>query len=228
MPTVTVRTASSSPARKPTHPRLTLATAKLRLELPFAPVEGPLTGLGDRWEEVDRQGLRAPLLVRKGPQLAKLALDANIVNTRRPDDSVELYLYVLALMARGGDPVHVTNYGSLVGNAWRITGYDVAPYRRQPGTNAITGANVSLELTVASDLRIVIARNRPAVAGSTPSSPTSTAAYKFVTVQPGETATTLAIRYYGTAGAVPFLLELNDLRDPRQITAGKVIKVPNR
>lgn len=237
---VTVRTAAK-PATPGGHPRLVLATAAgVRVELPHAPVEAELGPLSHRWEEVDRQGRRAPLLIDAGPQLAKLTLEAAIVNTRRPDDSVELYIYALTVLARGTDPVYVANYGTLVGNAWRITNLVVAPFRRQPGTNAITAANVTLELTAASDLRIVLARaqhvvNGALVSGGTPivAGNPDAVAYKLITV-PGlgllglaaPTASSLALTYYGTTAAVPLLLKLNGLRDPRQIRAGMVLKVP--
>lgn len=234
MPTVAVTTAASPSSSSKAHPKLTLATAKgARVVLPFAPVEAALTGIGHRWEEVERQGLRAPLLVHAGPQLARHPLEVNITNTRRPDDSIELYLYALAVLARGTDPVWVSNYGTLVGNAWRITDLAWTPYRRQPGTNAITGAMVDIELTAANDLKVVLARSKTLGANNqliaqgnditlgTPGAVT----YKLITVL-NESAAALAVRYYGSSSAIPKLLALNGFRDPRQIKPGVILKVP--
>ena len=222
--TVTVRTTAKPAAAGGRHPKLVLANSKgQRVEVPHAPIEGALSKLGAAWEEVARQGNRAPLLIHAGPQLATTSLELDLVDTRHPDRSVELYIFALTILARSDSPVWISNYGNLVGNAWRITDLSAVPYRREHGTNAIAAAMVTLELTAASDLRIVVARNRPAVAGTTTGPAYTVRTY---TIVAGDTPASLALRFYGSADAIAYLLELNNLRDPRQLVAGLTIKVP--
>lgn len=220
MATLNLRTPAV--ARPPVRwrPKLTLVDdAGTRIVLPFAPTDAPLTDLAPRWEEVARSGQRAPLLVLGGPNLTKLAFDATITDTRNPVASAELYVYALTSMARAARRVYLRNFGILVGNAWRITGFDAAPFRRTTD-NAIAGFTASLTLTAAVD---AVVRVGPLTGGARS---TVKPAGKTVTVRTGDTPASLAYRALGDTDAGTELLDANGIRDTAALVVGRVLKVP--
>lgn len=205
------------------HPKLVLYTDHgARVVLPFAPIETPLRGLADTWVEIPRAGGRRPLLVRAGPQLPTLDLEATIVNTRTPTQNAELYLYVLNMIARSGHRVYLRNLGVFGAGPWRIVDLSATPFRRQPNTNAITGFTATLSLKAASDVHVNVT---PLTGGARTSRTTAAAAPTSVTVAAGETSASVAYRATGTTDATA-LLEANGIRDPRTLTAGTVLTVP--
>lgn len=215
----TVRTKVVDPT--PVHPKLTLVDdLGTRVVLPHAPIDAPLGNLGPTWEEVARDGDRPPLLVRTGPNLATLGLECTIVDSRRPDASMELYAFALTSMARQGRRVFVRNYGILVGNPWRIVSFDVSPFRREPGTNAIAGFTASIALKAASDAVVKVGSITGGAQAAAPP-PART-----VNVLHGETPEALAYRALGATSAVAELLDANGIRDPRLLTPGTTLKVP--
>ena len=220
----TVRLLRSAIPRTPwrPHPKAQLVDeAGNRLVLPFAPVGGTLAGLGPEWTQVARDGGRTPLLVLAAKRLAVLTLAAQLADTRNPDASQEGVVYVATAMARQARRVTLTNYGILVGNAWRITDLSLDVERRQPGTNAVTAGILTVELTAASDAVVRV--------GSTSGgakAPTKPAA-RTITAKAGETPAALATRALGDPNRVVDLLEANGLRDPRRITAGTILTVPD-
>ena len=94
------------------------------------------------------------------------------------------------------------------------------PERRQRGTNAITAATVTLELTAASD---AVVRVGAATGGATTAQRPVVAT---VTVRPDDTATSLAYRALGDPNRALELLDANGIRDPRRLTPGAVLIVP--
>jgi hypothetical protein len=221
MTTTLVRlTTSTAPPPSSGRPKLTLVDDHgTRVVLPFAPVDGPLTNLAPRWEEVARSGQRPPLLVLAGPNLTRLDLEATVTNTRNPTASAELYVYALTVLARQARRVFLRNYGILVGNPWRITGFGATPFRRT-ADNAIAGFTASLSLTAAVD---PVVRVGPVSGGARAITPP---AARTVTVRAGETSAALAYRALGDTSAATALLDANGIRDARSLTAGMVLKVP--
>lgn len=206
------------------HPKLELVGDNgARVTLPFAPL-GSIDGLGDEWVQVARDGGRPPILVHRGPQLATLTLDCTFADTRDPQASQEGLIFAVTVLARQARRVTLSSYGVLVGNAWRITGLNAAPSRRQHGTNAITAAGVTIELTAASD---AVVRVGSTTGGSkTSADSATTSARRTVTANAGDTLAELATRALGDPNRGGELLDANGLRDPRSITPGQVLTVP--
>lgn len=222
MTTVSLVRAVTAPTTGRAHPKAQLVDeAGNRLVLPFAPVGATLANLGPEWTEVARDGGRTPLLVLAAKRLATLTLAATIADTRNPDTSQEAVVYVATTMARQARRVTLTNYGVLVGNAWRITDLSLDVERRQPGTNAVTAGTLTIELKAASDAVVRVgAASGGARTATKPSART-------VTVKAGETAAALAWRSLGDPNRVVDLLEANGLRDARRLTPGRVLIVPD-
>lgn len=228
MTTTTIRTAATIPPSLITRKLTLLSDTGARVVLPFAPVDGTIGGLAANWQEVARDGKRPPLLIFTGAQLGTLDLEATIADTRNPLASVEHYLKSLRSLAGSSRRLWLLNYGTLVAGPWQIVDLSAAPFARQPGTNTITGFTATLSLKASSNtwaapapaevyLNIAATLRDSAGGGVRP---------RTVTVGPTEHPSQLAARTLGTPGALGAILDANDLRDPRKILPGAVLRLP--
>lgn len=198
------------------------------------------SGLAAEWEEVGRAQAR-PSLELVGPGLTRLAIEAVFDGHRNPGDggrprSVEADLGRLRVMARppSYDRSVVLAYGDhesflSSSGSWAITSLDVTSLRRRDDDNAITRAEVSLELTEWSP------GPRPAQPG-TPSAvpvgpvlsvgqPVAVAVRRY-TVRAGDTLYAIAQAIYGSTARWRDIAKANGIRDLRDLVPGTVLTIP--
>lgn len=198
-----------------------------RLNLPFAPTGGTVTGLAPQWEEVARDGGRAPLLIRAGDSLRRTSLPVRLVNPRDPLASVDDYIARLEWYAALGRRVAVWHQGRLLGGraVWRIVDLEVDVLRRRPGTGTPCDAVANIGLARASDP----VANVGATSGGARAVPVAATAGtrgRTITVTPTDTAYGIAYRTLGDGRLATALLDANGVRDARRLTAGQVLTIP--
>jgi LysM repeat protein len=219
----------------------------------FIPITSPevdYTQLSDSWVEVARPG-RSPFLVRQGGRLSKVKLTATFVSQASAGkgagdvgQSVEQDLETFINMARSRRdqngvlafpaPVALT-YGPIDSSKWltdtghwQITDLSIHSVQREPITNAITQATMTIELTENSDppgTPMLDSRGAFPQPGSAPPIPKSPGSV--VTVQHGDTLYSIAIRVYGAPEpGWRTLAAANGIKDPRSISVGQALLIP--
>lgn len=209
-------------------------TVKLGAELLTLPLTSPQvehTDLAADWVQVSRGGQR-PLVRKAGPRLRQMRFDAVFKNGGRP---VEGGLRLLDRFANADQPLAVA-YGPLEGGMWRLTDVRIRSTRRQPGSNAITEAEVTLtflehvpdEYTRPLSARPATTAPAPRAATPTPVAAKAPAksAPKTHLVQRGDTLSKIAVKYYGDANRYPEIARANGIRNPNLIKAGQRLKIP--
>lgn len=149
MPAVLVPLKLAAPRKAPTQPRVAFVSEKgRRVEIPYGPEGGDISGFGWDWTPQPRPG-RKPLLSRGGQRLRQATYTVSVVY--RDKRSVENDLTALADLAAIGDRVRFSA-GPAEGRAfYRLSLDTVSVQERQPGTNARTRALVTFTLTEAVD-----------------------------------------------------------------------------
>jgi LysM repeat protein len=230
--TVTTETTVIGVPSAATHPAaITIATTDKRLKVVALPGPNDPTITEGRggWSEVARPR-RIAISEWTGPALHKahveLLLDAWAVG-----GTVDAQIAIIDQMAprspQSEPPIiTVVGYPSIPNNLqWSIQSVSPADQLRRPDgrTTRITLVLELLEYRV-SDL--VVVRPSPAKASvarnSTPTPSTATT----VTVKAGDTLSSIAARYLGSAAKWSSIASLNGIRDPNRLTIGQVLKLP--
>lgn len=147
---ITSPTTGTPPATSTAHPHAKIITDNGKaLTMHYAPREADLGGWSATFDSMPRPG-RRPLLVRT----ADRSLTANITFMLAHQDhrhDIERDLAVLKSIGAWGARVTLVNMSPQEAGPWRITDMSVAGQLRQPGTNRITRAIVTLTLAEVSD-----------------------------------------------------------------------------
>lgn len=235
----------------PTVPAAQLRRApKVTISRPgYATVTLPITDprveasdLAANWAEQARPGT-SPLLGLAGGKLAKRRLSVlvdedvldrmaagtgDVFTNLNPGNLAEACLAALVDLARPVGPPVIVAYSNLEAGAWRITDLSYNTTRRDAGDNRVLAAEVSIQLTEASDPPpIAIAPAAPPpVAAAAPTPPTTQADARRYTVKAGDTLFVIAQRSYGNGNVWQKIAQANSIRDPRKIRVGQVLTLP--
>lgn len=205
--------------------------------IPYAPVEVNHNSLAASWSEVNRPGLPNALLYSNQP-LPKLAFNLFIVDKviRMEASRIEGGTYqtatdllnLLRRYAEAGTKMRLA-YSTMESGAWRITDMSFNSLLRDPVTDEITRAELSIELTRVSDITAGIGPvsggvQQPAVPSAPlPTPPATTRYYKVVK---GDTLWAISIKFYKTGFRWREIADTNGVTDPRKLQVGKVLRIP--
>lgn len=210
--------------------------------IPFSPSAISHDNIAAEWAKVNRPG-RLPTLVYLNEQLPTMSFNLFVTDKKirrltggAPGDfwalsqsqvveSAMSTISTLRTYARLGTRLRVT-YGALESGVWRITNYSVDSERRDPNTNEITSAAVSVEMTRVSD---VIVGLGPVTGGVQPppsTTPPASAPARSYTVKSGDTLWSISIKYYGTGSKWTKIADANGIKDPKSLKVGKVLRIP--
>lgn len=196
------------------------------------------------WVETPRP-FKKSLLLPRGVKLSTMKMTVQVVGANPDDvDGCELILQRLALMStvpQPGNPL-VVSYGRWESShalcwtgGWRLTAFTITSQKRQPVTNSILWAEVSLTFTEASDVPLpagLLSRTAvppaptpaPAAPGAAPG--TKPAAGRTYTVRTGDTLWGISVRFYGSGARWTAIAQANGIADPRSLHPGQVLKIP--
>jgi LysM repeat protein len=204
--------------------------------LPITNPSATYANLEGNWTEVTRPGLK-PLNVKVGLKLHTVAITSTIVGAdsgpRDPGNSVEPILAALIGLANGDGtyPVAFT-WGSLDSGTvmtetghWRVDSLSIASVTRQPVTNNMSQATVTLTLKEVSD---PVAN--PNVQSTDPTSGTGSgtkpaANVSSYIVKQGDTLYSIAQQIYGTSSDWVLLGYENNIDNPTDIYPGEKLTV---
>jgi hypothetical protein len=209
-------------------------TVKLGAELLTLPLTSPQVEHSDiaaDWTQIPRPG-QMPLVRNGGPRLRQMRFDTVFKANGRP---VEGGLRLLGRFSNAEQPLAVA-YGPLEAGLWRLVNVRLRSTRRQPGTNAITEADVTLTfLEHVRDGYLGPTAARPGTArpkapsGGSAAPPSKQAAPtppRIHIVQRGDTLSKIAAKFYGDAGRYPEIAKANGIRNPNRIKPGQRLKIP--
>lgn len=213
---------------RPRHPKAFLATdTGVKLVLPYAPREVEHSGLSDEWATIERPG-RKPLVVRAADGLAVMSFEVLFARADHTD-SVEDLIATLRTIAASSARVTVS-LGPSERGVWRLSSVTVRSQLRQPMTNAITRATVSLSFTEAVDSVTKVGPVSGGYAKPKPKPATKAATRRpgprYYLMRKGDTLWALATRYYGNPYKWPVIAKASGIRNPRTIPIGKRITIP--
>lgn len=221
----------SDPARRPSsghHPRVELVQEgpdPKRVRLPIAPNELDNDGLAPDYEQTGTSPGGLPRLVRSKENLHTIRVAARLVwrDEQWPPEEV---LYVLRAMARETRRVRVA-YGPSEQGWFRIGNLGWQVTVRAEG-NAVGEAVATFDLVRAwhPDPAYAPPADRAVAPPAAPAPAAQPAKVRTVTVTAGDTAASLSTRVYGTPDRGNTLLDFNGVQDPRNLTAGLILKVP--
>lgn len=208
---------------------------KYKFGAPFAPKNIEYGGFGKTWAQIPRDG-RSPLLVPQDNKLPTLSFTL-VVARPDPDYNATSGLDVLKNIANSSSHVSIT-YGGVFdsGRVWRMTGLTFRSVQRHPVTSHITHAEVDLEFTAANN---VLLSTGPLKGGKKPAAPkppapkkpvakkptTTTKKAKTYTIKTGDTLISIAGKVYGDTSKWRDLAIKNDIKNPRKLPIGKVLKL---
>lgn len=210
------------------------------------PITSPEVEAGDLaadWAPLPRGGDALPLLGLRGRRLETRrltavvdedALDvmvwgfaANQVAPGYPGRITPIVLDELARLAMPGPPVLVA-YSDLTAGLWRITSLTWRTTKLAPTDNHPIRADVSIELTRASDPPPVTrtpAAPPPAPPPSTAPPPPADGARTY-TVRADDTLWGIAAGTYGNGNLWRRIADANHIRDPRTLRPGQILTLP--
>lgn len=249
MPAVTFTLqAAASPQRVQAELTVMNMTPKpVAIVLPITNPEASFKNLEGDWQQIPRPG-RKPVLSKVGRKLSTLDLKVTIAapdgGRLDPSGTVENVLQLLttaAILDSRATPIALTwgqfDTSSNVTQAgyWHIESMEIDSQLRQPGTNNITRAELSLTLVEASDPPN--AKNSSMPAWTQPPAPPAAIAadnqqrigIREWTVQAGDTAYSIAQAVYGyPEPGWRWILDANGITIPSQLAVGQALIVPYR
>lgn len=201
------------------------------IRVPFAPSEMTLESLTPSWSVIERPG-KTELLVYERDQLPQVTFTIFIAaedQAANPLGSVEQWITDFRKHLGGRQRWRFT-YGTQVNKDWwRFTDASIKTQLRSPETNDIVVATADIQLTKASEITI---KTGPVTGGLAPqpptTSPTGAATYATYTIKSSaDTLWNLAVRFLGSGTRWIDIAALNNIKDPRTLRIGQVIKIPN-
>lgn len=198
-------------------------SGKLSLALPFAPREVEYGGIPLEWATAERSGTK-PLLLFKGANLQTLAFSFMITDRRDLYRAQTSQLDALRDIAQTMERIFVRYSGAERG-LYRITELSVSSELREPTTNEITRAMVSITLTESSDPAPAVGPvSKPA-----PPPPPPPVARTYVVVR-GDCLWNIARKFYGPANGAswPRIFDANrsQIKNPNLIYPGQRFVIP--
>jgi nucleoid-associated protein YgaU len=243
MPAVTLTLpavpAGAAPAGRVQAELTVIGTPDTVIVLPITDPEASFKGLAPAWEQIPRPG-RKPILVRAGQTLTTLDLKVTVAapdgGRLDPDGTVESVLELLTFMASTdseSQPIALTwgGFDSSPGvtstGLWHLQDIEINSELRQPGTNNVTRAEVTLTLVEASDPPSAAGNSNPGWAKPpAPPAPVPSSTTAWI-VQAGDTAYSIAAAVYGSPEpGWRTLLAANGITNPTALSAGTVLTIP--
>lgn len=211
--------AGANPAK---HKHAVLRCGDTRIVLPVTSPKVDHSALAANWQQVERPGEK-PLLGVAGQQLHVARVDVLIA--RKDGSAVEDILVNLLNMSREStNVVTMHHYGYLEAGPWRMTDFTISSEMRLLGTNQITRARATLTLTEAVPEPGPRATKKKSQASKADDHNKSRP--KTYTVKAGDTLSGIAARFYGDANDWHKIAKANNIRDPRKLRIGQVLKLP--
>ncbi len=142
------------PQTMPGHRRMSISagplrSSRLKVTVPYAPVEGTQTGNAPQYAEVKRPGLPS-LVLRSNESLYRQSFDLILAHPDPQNTSCNRVYTTLRSIAQDPKPTYITN-GPGSSFPWRITEMSARITARQLGTNLATRMIVSISMTQAID-----------------------------------------------------------------------------
>lgn len=208
------------------------------LSLPLAPTDMDHSGMARAYDQLERVGLK-PILSKGSPGLRVYAFTL-ILASRHPghggfDTSrpVVNELVTLQKFAESGERLQWTNFGRVERGFFRMTNLAFRYAQRKPGSNEVTVAEATIELTEASDVKIRIGPVSGGAVSTPPKPPTQAGsgapvqqAGKTYTVVSGDTLWKIAQREYGNGAKYTVIADANGITNPNLIHVGQVLTIP--
>jgi nucleoid-associated protein YgaU len=212
--------------------------------LPITDPAASFKGLEADWEQVTRPG-RKPILARVGEKLTTLDLKVTVAapdgGRLDPGGTVEATLTKLVSMA-GNDtaamPVALT-WGAFDTSAnvtqtgrWHFQSFEIDSETRQPGTNNISRADLTITLVEASDAptassSALPAWTKPPAAPAGISTARPAGSITVWTVSQGDTVYKIAAAVYGNPEpGWRTILDANNITNTGQLTPGLILTIP--
>lgn len=202
---------------------ITTLSGSLAVEVPYAPKEATYAGLGPTYQTIDRPG-RRPYISRQYESSPAYTYTFNVTYTD-PTISIEPIIQTLYQIINSHEAT-VIKFGLWEANMWYVTDFSIATKERQPGTNFVTRADVSMTFTQVPDVNGL----GPASGGtqiiSTLNSVTSHQTPRFYVVKAGDTLTGIATSILHNTALWTSIAVLNGIRDPLSIQPGQTLVLP--
>jgi LysM repeat protein len=198
-------------------------TSNIVLAVPYAPREVSYEDWENNWVQAERSG-RPPLLLYKSPKLKLMKFSLRLASPNRLTPMTAI-LATLRQLAATKERVLI-RYGPTEAGLWRLTGCTLNSAQRDPDTNEITDAVVSLELTAASDAAPAVGPVKPPPKPpAPPKKPTTKRTY---TVVRGDSLWKIAQRFYGRGALWPRIYDANRrlIKNPHWIYPGQRFVIP--
>lgn len=215
------------------------------LSIPYAPQNVSHTDMVVDYVTVPRPGL-IENVVFSNVQRPKMSMDLKVYDKKvvATTNGSETLLRALSViqaiqsMARKGTRVRIA-YGALESGLWYITNLQVRTTKRDPLTDEIIGADVTLDC-LRGDSAIsgtgtgpvsggVKSPSKPPPAAATPSNPTKSPAKpsaRYHRVKSGDTLYAISIKFYGAGSKWTRIADANRIKDPRKLKIGLNLRIP--
>lgn len=221
MPHVQVTIVAAANPKK--HKHAVLRCGDRRIVLPVTSPKVDHSGFAANWQQVERPGEK-PLLGVAGKQLHVARFEVLIA--RKDGSPVEDILVDLLNMSRDStNVVTMHHYGYLESGPWRMTDFVPSSEMRLLGTNQITRARATVTLTEAV-LEPGPRATKKKSGGSGKGDDDKKSRPKTYTVKAGDTLSGIAARFYGDANEWHKIAKANNIRSPRRLRIGQVLKLP--
>lgn len=220
MPTLTItRPGPTTPRGR--HPKAKLRTEKGRtFVFPFAPRGTQLAGWNAPVTVTGRPG-RKPLTLVDGDGLDTMTLTFRLAKLDH-QQQIEDYLRELEAIAASRQRVTLVNMSPRERGPWRISGLNVTGELRQHGSNLITRADVTLNLTEASDANPKVGPVSGGHSGNGPGKRPKT-----YVIRKADTMRSIANRFYGDPSLWRKLARVNNIKHPGNPKPGRKIRLPD-
>lgn len=197
-------------------------SGKLAIAVDIAPQEIEYGGFAQDWASTDRSGNK-PLLLHKGTPLRTMKFSFMMTDRYDMTASQTGQFAAMRDVAATLERVLVKFSGTEQG-LWRLTDVSISSVLREPVNNEISRANVSIELTEASDPAVAVGP----VSKPPPPPPAPAPVGRSYTVVKGDTLWAIAKRFYGNGASWPRIFDANrdKIKDPHWIYPAQVFTVP--
>lgn len=200
----------------------------------YPPLEVTYGGFEGQFEEIARPG-RKPLLRKSGQALRTISMTLLVFGGRLESKSADDQLLKLQRLANARLPV-VIEYEPRTDGNWMITSLSYDSQMRELGTSHVARAEVQIEFTEYIDKLMVQKEpgkggggggNGGGGGGNGGGGGGSGNKKVTYTVRKGDTLYSIAKKFYGDADRWKVIAKANDIKDPRKLKVGKVIKIPS-